>query len=61
MRPKIPDTITKQKKFEKCLPDKVQVPRRLPAFKETIEAIDLHAFRDTSGVGTVAAVYAVVH
>ena len=33
----------------------------MAGFKEAIEAIDLHAFRDTSGAGTAAAVYAVVH
>ena len=33
----------------------------MAGFKEVIKAIDLHAFRDTSGVETVAAVYAVVH
>ena len=38
----------------------VQVARSLAAFREPITAIDLHAFGDTSGAGTVAAVYAVV-
>jgi len=33
----------------------------LAAFKEAIEAINLHAFGDTSGAGTAAAVYAVVN
>ena len=45
----------------RSLPNQVQVPRSLPAFKETIEAVDLHAFGDTSGAGTAAAVDAVVH
>ena len=59
---KVPESITKQwKKFEKSLLNQVQVPRSLPAFKETIEAVNLHAFGDTSGAGTAAAVYAVVH
>ena len=59
---KAPESITKQwKKFKKSLPNQVQVPRSLPAFKETIKAVDLHAFGDTSGAGIAAAVYAVVH
>ena len=33
----------------------------MAGFKETNKAIDLHRFRDTSGAGTAAAVYAVVH
>ena len=59
---KVPETVTKQgKKFERSLPDQVQVPRSLPGFKETIEAIDLRAFRDTGGAGTAAAVDAVAY
>lgn len=50
-----------EKKIGRSLPDHVQVPRSLAGFKETIEAIDLHTFGDTSGAGTAAAVYAVVH
>ena len=58
---KVPEKIAMQwKKFEKNLPDLVQVPRSLAAFQGTITAIDLHVFGDTSGVGTAAAVYAVV-
>ena len=38
----------------------VQVPRSLAVFREPITAIELHAFGDTSGAGTAAAVYAVV-
>lgn len=33
----------------------------MAAFRETVEAIDLHASRDTSGAGSAAAVFAVVH
>ena len=59
---KVPETVEKQwKKFERSLSDQVQVPGSLAGFKETIEAIDLHAFGDTSGAGTAAAVYAAVH
>ena len=59
---KVPESIAKQwNKFQESLSDQVQVPRSLAAFQETIEAIDLHAFGDTSGAGTAAAVYAVVH
>ena len=46
--------------FEKSLTSMVQVPRSLAAFREPITAIELHAFGDTSGAGTAAAVYAVV-
>ena len=49
------------KRFERSLPGQVQVPSSLAGFKEAIEAIDLHAFGDTSSAGTTAAVYAVVH
>lgn len=59
---KVLETVSKQwKKIGRSLPDHVQVPRSLVGFKETIEAIDLHTFGDTSGAGTAAAVYAVVH
>ena len=51
----------KWKQFEKNLPDQVSVPPPVTAFQEAIDAIDLHAFGDTSGTGTAAAVYAVVH
>ena len=55
-------SIRKQwEKFEKSLPEQVQVPRSLAALRETIEAIDLHVFEDTSGAGTAAAVFPVVH
>ena len=58
----LPPTLLKQwKMFEKYLPDKVEVPHSLATFQESIESIDLHTFGDTSGVGTAAAVYAVVH
>lgn len=33
----------------------------MAAFRETVEAIDLHVFRDTSGAGSAAAVFVVVH
>ena len=58
----VPESVAKQwKKFEKSLPDQVEVPRSVAGFQETIEAIDLHAFGDTSGAGKAAVVYAVVH
>ena len=37
-----------------------EVPRSLVPYRETIQAIDLHAFGDASGEGTCAAVYAVI-
>ena len=59
---KVSETAANQwKRFERSLPDQVQVRRCLAGFKEAIEAIDLHVFGDTSGAGTSAAVYAVVH
>ena len=47
-------------KFVRNLPHKVEVPQSLPRFKEPMEAVELHAFGDTSGVGILAAVYAVI-
>ena len=47
-------------KFVRNLPNKVEVPRSLPRFKEPIEGVVLHAFGDTSGSGISAAVYAVI-
>ena len=59
---KVPESVGKQwTRFEKSLPEQVQVPRSLAGFEESIEAIDLHAFGDTSGAGTAAAMYAVVY
>ena len=43
------------------LPRNIEVLRSLVGHREEIQAIDLHAFGDTSGQGTSAAVYAVVH
>ena len=45
-------------KFVRNLPNKVEVPRSLPRFKEPIETVELHAFGDTSGFGISAVVYA---
>ena len=47
-------------KFQQNLPDKLDFPRSLVSLEEPIEAIDLHAFGDSSKEGTSAAVYAVV-
>ena len=47
-------------KFVRNLPNKVEVPRSLPRFKEPIEGFVLHAFGDTSGSGISAAAYAVI-
>ena len=47
-------------KFVRNLPNKVEVPRSLPRFKEPIETVELHAFGDTSGFGISAVVYAVI-
>ena len=48
-------------KFENSLPGRVEIPRSITSIQEPAKAIDLHVFGDTSGVGTSAAVYAVVH
>ncbi|XP_028405750.1 uncharacterized protein LOC114528320 [Dendronephthya gigantea] len=48
-------------KFENSLPERVEVPRSITTVQEPTKAIDLHVFGDTSGVGTSAAVHAVVH
>ena len=48
-------------KFENSLPGRVEIPRSITSIQEPTKAIDLHVFGDTSGVGTSAAVYAVVH
>ena len=62
MGPESTSEVTNQwKRFERSLPDQVQVPCSLAGFKEAIEAIDLHACRGTNGAGTSAAVYAVVY
>lgn len=58
----VPESIRKQwEKFQKNLPDHLEFPRTLAGHQETIEEINLHAFGDTSGAGTAAAMYAVVH
>ena len=49
------------KRFERSLPDQVQVSCSLTGFKEATEVIDLHTFGDTSGARTSAAMYAVVY
>ena len=47
--------------FISSLPNKVDVARSLPLFKEPIQEILLHVFGDASGSGVSAAVYAVIH
>ena len=49
------------KKLESSLPDKIEVPRSIAIYKEPVSELHLHAFGGTSGEGTSAAVYAVVH
>ena len=50
----------KWNKWTKALPDKVDIPRSISKFRESIDAIDLHAFGDSSGFGTAACVYALI-
>ena len=58
----LPLKLSKQwDKFKKRLPSEVKVPRSLAKAHEPVQAINLHVFDDTSGTGTAAAVYAVVH
>ena len=58
----LPEKLKKQwEKFKKSLPDEVRIPRSLATAKEPVQAIDLHVFGDTSGMGTIAAVYAVAY
>lgn len=58
----VPESIRRQwEKFQKNLPDQLQFPRSVAGYQETIEAIDLHMFWDTSGVESAAVVYAVVY
>ena len=47
-------------KFVRDLPNKVEVPRSLPRFKEPIKTVELYAFGETSGFGISAVVYAVI-
>ena len=58
---KVPEYIERKWNLFENLPDQVSVPRPVTAFQEAIDAIDLHAFGDTSGTGTAAALYAVVY
>ena len=48
------------KEWEKTTEENLRVPRSLVKFQEPIQAIDLHAFGDTSQNGVSTAVYAVV-
>ena len=58
----LPENLMKQwHVWNDNLPDQIEVPRSLAAHQEEISSIDVHAFGDTSGQGTAAAVYAVVH
>ena len=58
----LPEAILKRwKLWNANLPVQIEVPRSLAMHQEEICSIDLHAFGDTSGQGTAAAVYAVVN
>ena len=50
----------KWNKWTKALPDKVGIRWSISTFRESIDAIDLRAFGDSSGFGTAACVYAVI-
>lgn len=47
-------------KWESSLPQQIICPRAITCVQESIENIELHAFRDASGNGVAAAMYAVV-
>ena len=58
----LPESLDKQwDNFRKSLSDEVKIPRSLAPAKEPVPGIDLHVFGDTSGTGTAATVYVVVH
>ena len=48
------------KKWERCLPQQVNVPRSLAAYKQPIQYIQLHGFGDASGDGVGETAFAVV-
>ena len=54
------DVMNSWNKWPGKLPNKIEVPRSLVPHREPIQAIVLHAFGDSNGQGTCAAVYAVV-
>ena len=57
----LPEKIAKEwRKWEHGLSNAVSLVRSIPAFQETIEEIQLHAFGDASIHGVCAGVYAVV-
>ena len=43
-----PQIFNRWKKIENALPAKVEVPRSITAFEEPTDAVQLHAFGDTS-------------
>jgi hypothetical protein len=56
----LPEAIMKRwQLWNANLPMQIEVPRSLARHQDEICSIDLHAFGDTSGQGTAAAVYAV--
>ena len=57
----LPEAIALQwTRWENQLPASVSTQRSIPAFREPIQEVQLHAFGDASGYGVSAAVYAVV-
>ena len=48
------------KKWESSLPQQINCPRALTSAQQPIKNIELHVFRDASGKGGAAAVYAVI-
>ena len=57
----LPEAIALQwTRWENQLPASVSTQRSIPAFRELIQEVQLHAFGDASGYGVSAAVYAVV-
>ena len=58
----LPEAIMKRwQLWNANLPMQIEVPRSLARHQDEICSIDLHAFGDTSGQGTAAAIYAMVH
>ena len=57
----LPEKLAKLwEKWESSLPTSISTRRSLAAYREPIDAVELHAFGDTSGHGVSTAVYAVV-
>ena len=55
------EILNRRKRFEEALPESLEYQRSLCRYEEPIDAIDLHAFGDSSGGGSAAVVYVVIY